>query len=146
MEEQKSTSLGRMIIDIARLQKTTADRLMEGSGLFRGQAIILLIVSEREGATHSEIAAKLRISPAAASKVIKRLEEKGLLQRSPDPSDERMSRVHLLESGRAAIQQILCSFNEIEGSMLKGLSREERATLGSLLHRVYANLQALQQE
>lgn len=141
MEKINEKSIGRLIGDINRLQGTQADKLMDSLGLFRAQGFILMVVSDNEGITHSELANELRISPAAASKVIKRLEEKGLLIRKPDPADERISRVFLLEDGRSVIDQIRQYFREIESVMLSDLSTQEKETLMNLLLKIYSNLQ-----
>jgi DNA-binding MarR family transcriptional regulator len=53
-----------------------------------------------DGVTHSQIAETLEISPAAATKVIKRMEQVHYVQRRADPADERVSRVYLLYTGQ----------------------------------------------
>jgi len=132
--------IGHLVANIARLQASRADRFMEQIGLYRGQAILLLILSHKDGLTHSEIAGKLEISPAAVTKVIKRLEELKYLQRQPDPADERISRVFLEEEGWAVIHQIKDAFQQIDQILLGNLSQEEQNTLFKLLMQVYSNL------
>jgi MarR family transcriptional regulator, organic hydroperoxide resistance regulator len=117
---------------------------MERTGLYRGQAILLLILSHGEGITHSEIAAKLEISPAATTKVIKRMEQAGYVQRQTDPVDERVSRVYLLDQGRAVIAEIHRAFAEMDRVMLAGLSHDELERLRDLLVRMQGNLQRYQ--
>ena len=92
--------LGRLLVNVCRLHRTRADQLMDRIGLFSGQAILLAILSQQHGMTHSEIAEKLEISPAAATKVIKRMEQAHYVQRRADPADERVSRVYLQAQGR----------------------------------------------
>ncbi len=89
MNSTNSIPLGRLIADIGRLQASRLDQMMDELGLYRGQAVLLIVLGEQDGLTHSEIAEALKISPAAATKVIKRLEELGYLQRRADPSDDR---------------------------------------------------------
>lgn len=132
--------LGQLTAFLARLQAVTTDRHMERIGLYRGQAVLLMFLSERDGLTHSELAEKLEISPAAATKVIKRLEALKYLSRRPDPADERISRVYLEDGGRAVIQQIRRAFNQVEDAMLRGFSAAEKETLAGLLARMYTNL------
>ena len=73
-KNQDEIKIGPLMANIGRLHATRADRFMDRIGLFRGQAFLLMILSEQDGLTHSEIADKLEISPAAATKVIKRME------------------------------------------------------------------------
>jgi DNA-binding MarR family transcriptional regulator len=144
MSENKTNEhddkIGRLLGNIGRLHSTRADRLVEKLGLFRGQAILLMILSDHEGLTHSEIAEILEISPAAATKVIKRMEALNYLQRQSDPADERISRVFLKEDGLAVVRQIRSAFEQIDQILLTGFAPQEKDTLIQLLQRVRANL------
>ena len=137
MEDVK---IGLLLVNIGRQHAIRADQSMERIGLFRGQAILLITLSKQDGLTHSEIAEKLEISPAAATKVIKRMEALNYLQRRSDPTDERISRVFLQEEGWAVIQQIRRAFEQIDQVLLSNLSKEEQDTLIKLLKQVYENL------
>lgn len=136
--------IGRLLADIHRLHAARLDQMMEQIGLYRGQAMLLLRLAEQDGLTHSELSAGLRISPAAASKVIKRLEGQGYLQRRPDPLDNRFSRIYLLEDGRAVIDQIYAVFQQFNQLITTGFSDPERDDLRALLGRIYTNLKHCQ--
>ena len=133
--------LGRLLANLCRLQASRADQLMDQIGLYRGQAILLLTLAEQDGLTHSEIAEKLCISPAAVSKVIKRLESLGYLQRTPDPADERVSRVNLLDGGWAVLDGIHSVFQKINEMLVKDIPPQEQEVLRDLLGRMLDNLQ-----
>lgn len=141
MDNVQEVPLGRLLGNLCRLQATRADQLMEQIGLYRGQGMLLVILSHQEGLTHSEIAERLQISPSAATKVIKRLEKLNYLQRQPDPSDERISRVYLNPDGMAVIDRIHAAFLKINGVMSSGLSQEEQQLFRSLIGRIHANLE-----
>lgn len=138
--EPREMHVGHLIVTISRMLSSRADRTMERVGLYRGQAILLMILSEQDGLTHSEMAEKLEISPAAATKVIKRLEELNYLQRQADPADERVSRLSLREEGWAVIHHIKSTFAENEQVLLGDFSAEEQEMLKTLLLKLYANL------
>lgn len=132
--------VGKLLAYIGRMQSIRTDRYMDSTGLFRGQALLLMTLADQDGLTHSELAEKLEISPAAATKVIKRMEALNYLQRQSDPADERISRVYLLEEGWAVIQHIRSVFAKVNLILLHGFSAEEQATLTSMLARLYVNL------
>ena len=134
-------NLGWLMVTVSRLQRTRADQLMDAIGLYRGQASLLMMLAHRDGLTHSEIAEKLDISPAAATKAIQRMERAGYLRRQPDPADERVSRVVLEAPGRALTAEITCAFDELERLMFVGLSEAERAQFRQTLTCILANLQ-----
>lgn len=138
--------LGPLLANIGRLHSRRADHFMEHLGLYRGQAFLLMILSHHDGLTHSELAEKLEISPAAATKVIKRMEALQYVQRVPDPSDERVSRVYLQDAGRDRIRQVRQAFEEINAVLVDGLSADEQKMLISLLQKVYASLLAYEGE
>lgn len=143
-EQDKHTdsSLSRLIAMVGRAHAQRADAYMERIGLFRGQAVLLMILSEQEGMTHSEIASRLHISPAAATKVIKRMEALKYVRRLPDASDDRVSRVYLQREGRAVIEQIRRAFREIDLTIRNDLTAQEQDELFRLLQQVHLNLTA----
>jgi DNA-binding MarR family transcriptional regulator len=130
--------------EVCRLHHTRADQATEHIGLYRGQAFLLLFLSRHEGITHSEIAEKLRVSPAAATKVIKRMEQAGCQQRQADPADERVSRVYLQDQGRALIAEIERAFGNLDRKMFEGLSERDLVRFRDLLTQMAANLQRFQ--
>jgi DNA-binding MarR family transcriptional regulator len=136
--------LGHLMGSVCRLHHTRADQSMEQIGLYRGQAILLMILSRHDGITHSEIAEKLRVSPAAATKVIKRMEGAGYVQRKADPADERVSRVYLQDEGRALIAEIEGVFGVLDRAMFEGLSEPDLVRFRDLLTQMAGNLQRFQ--
>ncbi len=141
MHSEQEIPLARLLGNLCRLQHTRADQLMEQIGLYRGQGILLVILSRQDGLTHSEIAERLQISPSAATKVIKRLEDLNYLRRQPDASDERISRVYLQPDGWAVIDQIHTAFERINAVISTGISAEEQQQLRNLIERMHANLE-----
>jgi len=136
-------TLGHLLMHVCRMRGKRADQFMEQSNLFRGQGILLLILSRHDGLTHSEIAEMLDISPAAATKVIKRLEQAHYLQRMTDSGDERVSRVYLMDEGRAVINEIHKSFKRLDEITFKNFSEEELAKLRDYINRMMDNLQKI---
>jgi DNA-binding MarR family transcriptional regulator len=133
--------LGRLMVSVGRLHRTRADQSMERIGLYRGQAMLLMILSHGDGITHSEIAEKLEISPAAATKVVKRMEQAGYLQRQADPADDRVSRVYLQEKGHALISEIDQAFGRLDQMMFEGLPEADLERFRNMLTQMQANLQ-----
>jgi DNA-binding MarR family transcriptional regulator len=132
--------LGRLLVSVCRLHHTRADQSMDKIGLHRGQARLLMTLSEQDGLSHSEIAEKLEISAPAATKVIKRLEEEHYVQRRVDPTDERVSRVYLQAQGHALIAEIHRTFGRLDRAMLDGLPEPDLQRFRDLLTRMQANL------
>lgn len=132
--------IGQLMMHISRMRANMADRIMEQIGLYRGQAFLLKVLAENDGLTHKEIAQILHISPAAVTKVIKRMAGLKYVERRSDPKDERISRVFLTDEGRSVIHKIKQAFEEIDAVLLKDLNEEDRSKFSSLLIHVYDNL------
>lgn len=139
MEDHRQ--LGKLFFSIGRLQATRADRYMDQIGLFRGQGMLLKFLNHHDGLTHSEIAERLEISPAAVTKVIKRLEEQNYLKRQPDPKDERVSRVFIQPEGKKVADDIRNLFIQLDDCMFEGFSDKELEMLHTFLVRMQSNLQ-----
>lgn len=131
---------------ISRMRAIMADRTMEQIGLYRGQAFLLRILAENDGLTHKEIAQVLHISPAAVTKVIKRMAGLKYLEKRSDPKDERISRVFLTDEGRSVIHQIKHAFEEIDAVLLKNLDEEDQSKFFALLIHVFNNLSQQSEE
>lgn len=78
----------------------------------------------------------LSISPPTVHNIIKRLEKRGLVERTPHPQDSRGVLVHITDAGREAIN---ATFPVIEQKVINRFanhySREELLTISGLLER-----------
>jgi DNA-binding MarR family transcriptional regulator len=67
---------------------------------------------------------------------VDRLEQRGLVQRMPDPADRRGVHVRLTPRGKERVDAALADLLERERALLKALSRAEQDTLTTLLRRL----------
>lgn len=138
MNETNAT--GKLLGNVCRTHATKADQMLDQVGIYRGQAFLLMLLSKNDGLTHSEISEHLQISPAAVTKVIKRLEQMDFIQRKPDDVDERVSRVFMQEKGRVKINEVHSILKTVDQIMLKDISEEDIQTLRELLLRMQKNM------
>ncbi len=141
MSPNEKEKLGRLLSNVCRMHGTKADHFLDQLGIYRGQAILLKILSKKDGMTHSEIADILEISPAATTKVIKRMEQNHYIMRKPDLKDERVSRVYIQEAGFAIINQIDKLFQQLDRIMFEGFSDNDLIKFHELLSLMRDNLQ-----
>ena len=138
--DETERHFGWLVTDVARLIRTVFDRRVKALGLTRPQWLALVRLHRRPGASQSELADMMEIEKAPAGKIVDRMEEKGWVERRPDPSDRRVNRIHLTERGErihAAIQPISAATID---DALEALTPVERDRLTSLLGRVKARL------
>lgn len=83
--------------------------------------------------TPVEVAQQLLSSQSGMTGKLDRLEEKGLIQRTPDPNDRRAVRLRVTEAGRTLIDEAFDTSLHTYESMLDELSRVEIEDLQALL-------------
>lgn len=79
--------------------------------------------------TPRELADVERVQPPTMTKIIAKLDERGLVQRSPHPTDGRQVILAATEAGRAVLAQFERARDEWLASRLAELRPEERDTL-----------------
>jgi DNA-binding MarR family transcriptional regulator len=89
--------------------------------------------------TPSELADLERVQPPTMTKIVAKLEERGLVQRTPHPTDRRQVILSCTEPGRAMLAQFERARDEWLAGQLAGLTPEERDILrqaAEILQRV----------
>ena len=76
---------------------------------------------------------RLQRSSGGMTKMLKRLEERGLVQRAPDPEDGRGSLVSLTRSGVRTQEQVFNSFLSASDDLLAGLGVQEKRAVDDAL-------------
>ncbi|MEU2612884.1 MarR family transcriptional regulator [Micromonospora sp. NPDC007271] len=79
--------------------------------------------------TPRELADVERVQPPTMTRIVAKLEERGLVQRTPHPTDGRQVILAATEGGRAVLEQFERARNEWLAGRLAALTEEERDTL-----------------
>jgi DNA-binding MarR family transcriptional regulator len=119
----------------------TARRLRQEAGeeLSPSQGAALATIGRHGPLTPSELALRERIKRPTATRVIARLEETGLVDRTQDPVDRRSFVVALTPAGRELLARVRTRKNAYLARRLRDLDADERATLdraAAILERV----------
>lgn len=93
-----------------------------------------------DGMRLSDLAAKVELDASTVSRQIKQLEDKGIVERTPDPDDGRASLIRISAEGHAVMQAAFRRrFQRIKG-VLEPWSQRDRDQLQKLLTRLAADL------
>lgn len=76
-------------------------RVLAEENAHPGQAICLRLLAERDGISQRELARGLHLSAPTVTAMLQRMEKAGTIERRPDGTDQRVTRVHLTPEGRA---------------------------------------------
>ena len=111
-------------------------RWMNRSSLSNSQLGALMRLYYHGDCPISDIGDHLGITAAAASQMVDRLVQNGLLQRDEDPDDRRVKRITLTTKGKTLVQEgveaRLKWLRDLESALPKGEHREIIASLSSL--------------
>lgn len=110
-----------------------------GSDLSPSLTAALSTVERHGPLTPSELANRERIQRPTATRVLARLEEEGLIERTADLYDRRSSLVAVTKAGRELLQEQRTRKTAFLAARLEGLTADERATLeraADILERV----------
>ena len=98
---------------------------------------VLSLVAHNPGITSRQLCATLNVLPPNMVGLIAALERRGLIERSPHPSDGRAMGVHLTPAGAELTQQAEQTAAQLEEDATARLTAAERKTLIRLLQKVY---------
>jgi MarR family 2-MHQ and catechol resistance regulon transcriptional repressor len=85
------------------------------------------------------IGKKVLLTSGSITVAVDRLEQRGLVVRAPDPSDKRVTLVHLTSSGKKLIEEAFCEHARQLEELVSCLTDEERAELTRLLKKLGLN-------
>ena len=97
--------VARLRIVIAKLARQLNDTSTD-EGLTPTQYSVLGLVRRRGPLGLAELASLEGLNPTMLSRVVRALDDKGLIQRLPDPSDLRAARVEITPEGAAVHERI----------------------------------------
>jgi DNA-binding MarR family transcriptional regulator len=103
------------------------------------QYIILNSLMERETDSTSRLCKEMSYDPGAMTRMVDRLEAKGLLQRRRCPDDRRLVNLELTDAGREAVPKMRACSMKVLNRFLRGFSADEARQLESFLTRLYEN-------
>ncbi|BAC90796.1 MarR family transcriptional regulatory protein [Gloeobacter violaceus PCC 7421] len=123
------------LLEISDLTKERLKNTLEGYGVSIGEFTLMLLLfrSLRHGASPSYFADKTKFSRAEVTRLLKRLEQEGFVQREYQKTDKRVVLVRLLTKGQTLIEILLPQYyREIE-KLFSNLSSGDRQRLGELV-------------
>jgi MarR family transcriptional regulator, organic hydroperoxide resistance regulator len=94
-------------------------------GVSMVQAGALFHLAAHDGCRPSDLAAALAIQPAAATGLVDRMAEAGLVRRRPCPDDARAQRLAITARGRRIAERATPLVSQLQARLLAGFSPSE---------------------
>jgi DNA-binding MarR family transcriptional regulator len=140
---QKGATVARLQ-SAARLSRTALAARLLAHGFYAGQDQIMMALSQSDGQTPGQLAARLGVRPPTITKTINRLQSQGFVDKRASDSDARQAHIHLSDAGRDAIRAIEKSVRKTEKQALRGFDKKEVRLLTRLLARIESNLSSVE--
>ena len=129
-----------LLVDTALALRTFADRCAREHGTTRAQWGLLARLARRDGLTQAELAEMLDIQPISLTRLVDRLDEQGLVERRPHPSDRRANQVFLTPAGRGAFEAFTPLANTMAERIFAGVDAEAVDGLRAVLAHIKSNV------
>ena len=128
--------LGELFWAVARrLRHGTRDALAPWE-VTPSQARALSVLTRHGPQRLTALAEHLHIAARSATEVVDHLQDRGLVERRPDPADRRATIVTLTGEGTAAADGIRAAREAAAERMFAGLTPADRADLARILRRL----------
>lgn len=124
------------VVGMNRLQDKKLQTALSGLSVHPAQYSCLFAICQHDGLNLGELAQLLHIENSTASVSVKRMEKAGLVERRPDQSDSRMTRLYSTEYGREQFESSKRIIEEFISYSFGDLSDQEMMVLHGLLTRV----------
>jgi MarR family transcriptional regulator, transcriptional regulator for hemolysin len=111
--------------ETAHALRKAFDRRAVGLGVTRAQWKVLFRLDRRPGLRQIELADMLDVEPITLSRIVDRLEEGGLVERRPDPTDRRAWRLHVTARAQPLIAKLRGVADEMIAEAFAGIDPKD---------------------
>ena len=119
------------------------DAVKRETGLIRGEYLLLLCLSHQKISTAQDVARMTRRPRNTISRAVHRMLDEGYIDRAPDPSDGRQSKLTITAKGRAMQTRIEQILSEREEEVVAPLSADDHASLDAILQKLVRHAASL---
>ncbi len=113
-------------------------RETSSSDLTKQQFTVLAAVEQNEGISQTDLVGLTGIDRSTLAEMIRRMIDKGLLDRERTESDQRANAVRIASGGKKALRAARGASERVERALLSGLSASERPKFVKMLATVAA--------
>ncbi|MDZ4690140.1 MarR family transcriptional regulator [Terricaulis sp.] len=120
----------------ARAAQGVADEGLGDLNLTSAQAGALFTIPAEGGASVNSISESLGLAQSAASVLVQRLEQAGLIERQTDPADRRAVLITLTARGRSLRTRAIERAHRMNTAAARGFSSDEQAIIARWLQYI----------
>ena len=125
--------------ETAHALRKAFDRMAAGLGVTRAQWKVLFRLERQPGLRQVELADLLDIEPITLCRIVDRLEESGLVERTSDPADRRAWRLHVTAQAQPLIEKLKAVAAELVDAAFAGIDPKDIEIARQVLARTREN-------
>jgi DNA-binding MarR family transcriptional regulator len=130
------THLGFWLRTVSNAVSQRFARRVEAEGVTVAEWVVMRVLYDSDSISPSHLAGQMGMTKGAISKLVDRLATKGLVARTPSPSDRRAHMVALTPAGRGKVPVLAALADANDAEFFGALSPAERASLDRLLKAI----------
>jgi DNA-binding MarR family transcriptional regulator len=104
------------------------------------QYVIIATLAEQEASSSTQLCKSFSYDAGAMTRMVDRLEAKGLIQRRRCTDDRRLVNLELTEAGKALFPKMKALSMQVQNRFLRGFSKDEVRELEKYLARILENV------
>jgi DNA-binding MarR family transcriptional regulator len=132
-------SVGRLFGRVKMAMGEALDRELAPFDITSAQFVILVSLATGEADSAAGLCRGISYDPGAMTRMIDRLEQKGLIRRAQLPDDRRKVGLELTPEGKAVYPKLRAASAAVQNRFLRGFTRSEVRQLELFLQRMLSN-------
>ena len=136
----------RLSIASNRVSSAIATAYQSLFGLRIPEWRLIAVIAESDGLTQQALGAATRMDKVTVSRAAIALVDRGLVERRPNPDDQRSHLLSLTAAGQTLYESVAPKALELEAQVFAGFSASELATFKAMLERLEASAASLDPE
>ena len=133
-------SLPMLLIRALETTRRQFRPVFSGAGITEAQWRVLRALADVDCAAVSDVAARCALQLPSMTRIIRHLDESGLLNRTSDPDDHRRTLLSITDAGRAQVHAMSPAITAVYGRLDRALGDRSVASLAHHLSTLVADL------
>lgn len=132
--------IGRIINKLAILNQLNTNCRLKDYSITSNEASVLMSLKRKQEIHQDDLVKELQVDKSAVTRLIHKMEDKGLIKRKQDSIDRRQYIIKMTNKGKQKQELIDDAFNQKDIDLVKNLSSNEQQELRRMLNIIKENL------
>ena len=143
LQDNGEEPVPRLIYHLGQDIKNLAEKILKPFDLTIEQFQPMKLLALSPDLSQRQLGEHCNKTPANLTRILDRLESKGLVKRQPSPHDRRSFLLALTSEGEALVQQSIEILEEFTSELLEGINDQQQAALRQALKQITNNINKL---